>query len=282
MDERAPASPPDWTGAMGDFWAENADHFERMLADIGAALLAAAAFRPGERVVEIGCGAGGLTRAIAAAVAPSGEAVGLDVSPALLRLARDRAGTAPGIRFVLGDAAAMLPEGVPFDRLVSRFGVMFFADPPAAMANLRRMLRPGGRLDFAVWAAPEANPWSSAVMALARRHLDLPAPPQGAPGPFAMADPELLAGLLGGAGFTDVQLTAWRGVVHLGPPGTTPEMAVESLIRTSPLSEPWRTAPDDIRARLRADLERLVAPHVGPGGFAMPAAAHLVKASAAD
>jgi hypothetical protein len=158
---------------------------------------------------------------------------------------------------------------------------MFFADPPAAMANLRRMLRPGGRLDFAVWAAPEANPWSSAVMALARRHLDLPAPPQGAPGPFAMADPELLAGLLGGAGFTDVQLTAWRGVVHLGPPGTTPEMAVESLIRTSPLSEPWRTAPDDIRARLRADLERLVAPHVGPGGFAMPAAAHLVKASAA-
>jgi len=143
-----------WAGPMGERWLANLDRFETMITPIGEALLAEAGFAPGERVVDIGCGGGANTLQIAAKVAPGGSVTGLDISPALVKAcaARARAAGVTNANFVAGDAAvAKLPE-TGFDRLFSRFGVMFFTDPHAAFANIHGFLRGGARLNFAWFA----------------------------------------------------------------------------------------------------------------------------------
>src|SRR4051812_34934031 len=129
----------EWAGAMGDKWLANIDGFEGMIAAVGAALMDKAAYSPGERVVDIGCGGGATTVEIGRAVGPEGEALGIDVSEPLLAAARQRAGSAGNVQFLAADAGTITLDA-PRDRLFSRFGVMFFNDFPAAFANMRRML----------------------------------------------------------------------------------------------------------------------------------------------
>lgn len=280
----APAmmQPADWSGTAGARWAENVDHFETMLAPPGAALLDWCGFAPGERVVEIGCGGGGLTRAIAARVAPGGSVLGLDISDGLVALAAARAAAA-GIdtaAFLAGDAQRTIPPQAPFDRLVSRFGVMFFADPAAAMANLRAMIAPGGRLDFAVWAPAEVNPQFVATGMVAREHLGLaPADPRG-PGPLAFSDTGYLEGLLTGAGFTEVAFSSWEGALPFAPAGTRLEDAAELMLRTSAIADAMREAEPAVHEAARADLVARLADHHGPQGLLLPAQVHLVRATA--
>src|SRR5262245_44787664 len=146
-----PSAAPDvdpiqyWNGPAAARWVAGQEHLDLMLAPFQDALLARARPVAGERAVDIGCGCGATTLALAAAVAPGGAAVGLDVSAPMLAHARERARGLDAASFVEGDAAtyALAP---PADLLVSRFGVMFFGDPPAAFVNMFRMLRPGGRL----------------------------------------------------------------------------------------------------------------------------------------
>lgn len=141
-------------------WLANLDRFESMIAPVGDALLARVGLRAGERVVDIGCGGGATSREIARRVQPGGTVVGVDISAALVAEAARRSASAglTNAAFVVADAAAALPAGAPFDRLVSRFGSMFFANPAAAFHNLGRMLRTGARADFAVWAPARARP----------------------------------------------------------------------------------------------------------------------------
>jgi SAM-dependent methyltransferase len=279
---QAELSPSDWTGAAGERWASHVDYFETMLNEVGLALLAHAAFAPGEHVVEIGCGGGALTRAVAAAVAPGGEVLGLDISPALVALASERALAehVDNVAFVAGDAQAMRPARAPFDRLISRFGVMFFADPAAAMANLHAMLKPGGRLDFAVWGAIEGNPWISAAMQAARPYLDLPEPAPDAPGPFAFADADYLRSLLQRGGFGAIRFTPWAGTVRLGGPGVTAEEAAETAIVTGPLADLLKETAEHVRAAIKSDLADLFRPYVTSEGMVAPASVHLVTAIA--
>ena len=123
----------DWSGEMGQRWLRNVDHFEAMLEPIGTALLDRAAIATGERIVDLGCGGGATSRAIAARVGPQGAVLGLDISPDLIVAARARAGAdLPALRFFCGDAASAVLPAAPYDRLVSRFGSMFFTDPAAA------------------------------------------------------------------------------------------------------------------------------------------------------
>ena len=178
----------DWAGEAGTRWLAQLDRFESMIEPIGEALLARAAHAAGEKVVDIGCGGGWTTRRIAERIGNTGLALGLDISPELVAAASERARHADlaNIRFEQGDAATAMPEEAPFDRLHSRFGTMFFPDPYAAFANLRRMLRASGRLDIAVWAPIADNPWQRNVMAAIRRHIDLPTPQPRETGPFAL------------------------------------------------------------------------------------------------
>jgi len=283
--EAPAASAPaysDWQGATGEGWAANAGHYETMLADVGAALLDHAGFAPGEQVVEIGCGSGRFARRIASAVAPGGTVLGLDISPALAQLARQEAAEAGtgNLQILVADAQTAVPPGAPFDRLVSRFGVMFFADPAAAMANLHAMLARGGRADFAVWAGIEGNPWASAVMAVARTHLGLPPRDPRAPGPFAFSDETYLRGLLGGAGFGAVRFTPWQGKVRFGGPGASAAEAAGLAVAGGTLAGPIQAAGEEARATLLADLAARVQPYLTDAGVLVPASVHLVTASA--
>jgi ubiquinone/menaquinone biosynthesis C-methylase UbiE len=152
----------DWAGARGQRWLRDVDVMEAMLAPIGSAALDHAAHAAGERVLDIGCGGGWTTRQIGAAVGPTGLALGLDISAELVDEAGRRAAAIPQVRFEAGDAAELVPAGGPFDRLFSRFGVMFFADPTAAFRHMGSQLKPGARLDLAVWANPQWNRWRPA------------------------------------------------------------------------------------------------------------------------
>lgn len=275
------ASPVhDWAGISGTRWAEQIDHFEPMMAAIAGGFLDHAGFRAGERVVEIGCGGGGLALAIAAAVAPGGDVLGLDISPALVALADGRAAGTENLAFRVGDAQTVMPDGAPFDRLASRFGVMFFADPAAAMRNLHAMLRPGGRLDIAVWAAPGNNPALSLVSPIARAHLDLAAPELTAPSPFALADPVYLRGLLDQAGFGTIGFALWRGEVRVGRPGGDAMAIAQLLMASGSLVDAIAAASDATRDALQAELARAIAGYVTPGGGVFPAAVHFVTARA--
>ncbi|WP_157218404.1 class I SAM-dependent methyltransferase [Flavisphingomonas formosensis] len=278
----AKLEPADWRGSAGDRWASNVDHFETMLTEIGAALLAHAGFSPGETVVEIGCGGGRLTREIAGRVAPDGTVTGVDISPTLVALATDRAAADDigNISFTAIDAQTGMPGQAPFDRLVSRFGVMFFADPAAAMANLRAMLKPGGRLDFAVWAPIAGNPWAATMMQAAREPLGLVPPEPRAPGPFAFSEEDYLRGLLEGAGFSSVSITPWTGSVKIGGPGATAEEVAELSMMTGSIAEPLKDASAELRAMVHRSLTELLRPYVGPSGAVLPASVHLVTASA--
>jgi ubiquinone/menaquinone biosynthesis C-methylase UbiE len=141
-----------WAEA-GHHWVAEAERYDRMLRPWGDAVLDAAAPAAGERVLDVGCGTGATTLAAAARVAPGGHAVGVDLSPPMLSLARDRAGRQgiENVSFVEDDAQIADFQPGEFDAAVSRFGVMFFADPAAAFANIRGAMRTGGRLAFACW-----------------------------------------------------------------------------------------------------------------------------------
>ncbi len=167
-----------------------------------ARLLAAQA-RPGERVLDVGCGAGATTRALADAVAPDGQATGADISVALIDAARAHQTRAD---FVVADAETYAFESDTYDLVASRFGVMFFADPVAAFANLHRATRPGGRLRAITWRAQSENPFMATAGKAARTVFpDLPQPPADGPGQFAFADAARVSAILGEAGWSAVE-----------------------------------------------------------------------------
>lgn len=188
-------------------WAGQWTKREEMTGIVTPVLLDALAPAPGERVLDVGCGGGRTTLAVAERVGANGSVVGLDLSAPLAGIARERAreaGTA-NARFVVGDAQVDAVEGGPFDAATSQFGVMFFEDPRAAFSNLAGHLRPGGRIAFACWQSPAVNPWfvGPALAGI------LPPPPPPEPGkrptgPFSLCDPDEVGQLLGGAGFAEV------------------------------------------------------------------------------
>jgi len=285
MTEAAAASAhsaEDWAGDTGDIWRANADRFESMLSPVGNAFLDHAGFAPGERVIDIGCGAGGTSLAIARRVGPSGSVTGLDISEALVAESTRRAAATgfTNVHFVAGDASVAMPDGAPFDRLFSRFGSMFFADPAAAFANLHAMVRSGGRIDLAVWASPQENAWLLGARDILARFVDLPPPDPEAPGPVALADPERVRRLLTGAGFGAIEQSLWRGPQLVGGKGSSPTAAAEFMMEAMPTANAVRAAPDDIKARIREELIDMLAAYDEGSGVQVPAAAWFATAFA--
>jgi len=276
-------SAEDWAGDMGARWLANLAGFENTIAPVGEALLTRAAYRPGERVVDIGCGGGATSMAIARAVAPGGEVLGIDISPDLVAATASRA-RAAGLthaRFLCADAATVAPDAAPFDRLCSRFGSMFFAEPAAAFANLRRLVQPGGRIDLAVWASPDDNPWMQSGVSVARAYLDLPAPVPRAPGPFAFADLTYLHDVLGKAGFTSIDVVPVEGELSIGGHGATSEIARDFACNALAFGRLLREAGGGIEVTVREELLALYAAHHRPGeGVMMGYKAWLVAATA--
>lgn len=284
MGQNAPEAMKgeDWAGEMGARWLASLDRFEGMIAPIGNALLAQADFQPSERVLDLGCGGGASTLAIAEAVGPEGAAVGLDVAPMLVERARQRAAAAGSpARFICADAASAVIDEPPFDRLFSRFGSMFFEAPVPAFTNLRAMLKPGARIDLAVWAAPRDNLWMMEVMGTVRQHIDIPPATPRAPGPFAFEDLTYLEEILTGAGFSGMDVTAYEGRQPVGGPGAAPEEAVDFVLSSMAVGRVLDEAGAETRSAARADLINLfTARHVPGEGVLMACKVWLVTARA--
>ena len=267
-----------WNGAGGETWVRAQAQLDHMLAPLLEALLAGAALKPGERVLDLGCGCG----ASSLAAAESGaEVVGLDFSAPMIALAEQRATTAQALalRFVCEDATkAQFPT--PFDHLISRFGGMFFADPVAAYAHLRGALATGGRLTMLVWQAPKQNPWMSVVGQAVAPFLPPPsggAPDPRAPGPFAFADPSYVTGVLEAAGWEAISLSPVERPLHLA---NTMEEALALQSQVGPLARVLRELEDSAREAALAAAREALAPHFTAEGLVLGAACHLVEARA--
>lgn len=259
----------------GQVWVEHQALLDRLMAPIAEAVVEAAGLVNGESVLDVGCGGGATTFAAAWRVGPTGRAVGVDISGALVELARRRAGEdgIEGVEFLLADAQAHVFDPA-FDAVVSRFGVMFFPDPVAAFANLRRALRPGGRLAFAAWRAPEENPLS--LIPLRAAAPLLPEPPRfekDAPGRFALADPARIQAILSSSGWRDVTVTP----LDVVSPLSFDELMTMSL-RVGPLNPILKTADEALRRKVEAAVAAALAPWAPNGAGVMGSACWLVTA----
>ena len=200
-----------WNGPAGQRWAQRQAAQDIVLGPVADLVIDRAKLKPGERVIDIGCGSGATTIAFAREVAPSGHVLGVDISGPMLERARQSAPKDLPIDFVLADATVYPFEPASFDVLASRFGVMFFADPALSFANMRKALRPSGRLAFACWREPRENPFFMAPLAAAYKHVPkLPQQGPEDPGPFAFASEARVRRILGEAGFTGRR--RWRRV----------------------------------------------------------------------
>lgn len=275
--ERHQAQIEAWNGPMGAQWAANEARTERTLVPVTEALLRAAAARPGETVLDVGCGCGGSSLAFARAVGPDGRVIGVDVSAPMLEVARGTA--AANTEYVLADAAAhdFAPGSV--DLLTSRFGVMFFGDPGTAFARLRRAMRPGGRLAFACWRPLADNPWVNVPLAaVAPLVPPMPRPGPDDPGPFAFGDANRVARILGAAGFGPVRFETFDFAMRFRG---DPAKAAEAVALVGPASRALRGQSDEVRAQALAAIAAAIAPHAVEGEIRLGGAVWLVTAPAA-
>lgn len=264
-----------WNDTAGRTWAEVQGPLDRQLAPLGRVAMAALAAAPGERIVDIGCGSGQASLELARAVQPGGVVLGIDLSAPLLEAARRRAAGLDELSFVQGDAQIFPFAPASFDAAFSRFGVMFFADPVAAFVNIRRALKPRGRLAFACWRTPEENPILTLPMQAAAPHLP-PLPPAAepdAPGPFAFANQDRVRGILASAGFEAVIVAPHDEAVGSGDLETmlAVSLRVGSLGRFLN-DNPW------MRATAAPPVQAALAAHEGPDGVKLKAAIWMVTA----
>jgi len=271
-----------WAGAMGREWARHAEALDRQLAPVSALGLAALDARPGERILDLGCGAGATTAALCAAVGPKGAVTGADISADQIAAARLRPGC-ESAQFIAGDAQKWPFEARAFDALFSRFGGMFFGDPVAAYTNLRGALKPGARAVLTVWRALKLNPWAAVPAQVAAELLGpVPPPAPGTPGPFAWAEPDFFRPILEAAGFADISWSEAPVTLQVGESGgaTAVERASAMLLRIGPLARRLREQPPETRARAAERLAPALEPYVSDGWVRMPGTIWLVRARA--
>lgn len=270
-----------WNAEAGHTWAAMQARLDASLAPVTAALLSLAAPRPGERVLDIGCGSGETTLVLAEAVGEGGDVLGVDVSRPLLAIAETRAEALDSTaEFLEADAAELRGDGSR-DLIFSRFGVMFFDDPAAAFGMIRSHGVAGARLAFCCWRTPRDNGWAGLPMAAVAPLLPPASPPDPlAPGPFAFADPERIVTLLDAAGWSGIELERLDFEMLLGEGEDPLADAVDFSLRVGPAARVVREGGEAMRARAAAALEAAYLPHVREGRLALPGSVWLVSAAA--
>lgn len=266
-----------WNGPAGQKWVRDAERLDAMLRPFAVAVANAAKPEAGERAVDIGCGAGALSLMLARAGV---NVTGADISAPLVQLARARAG-AEGVdaRFEIVDASSWRPDE-PVDLAVSRFGVMFFADPAEAFRNIRAGVKPGGRLAFACWQQMMLNDWMRVPLEVGLPFLqEAPAPmPPGAPGPFAFGDRGLIESILSASGWSGVRISPWEGLMEV--PGENADETADFMLEIGALPRAIADQGVDV-APIRAALMKKIIELAGEAGRTrLKAAAWIVEARA--
>lgn len=267
-----------WTEVGRAVWVTRQEQLDRIGAPFGQCARQALSPRPGERIMDVGCGCGSTTMELGQEVGPAGSVLGVDISVPMLDFARRRAEQAglAHVRFREADAQVSAFDPPRFDGLFSRFGIMFFADPVAAFTNLHQALQPGGRLAFACWRTLPENSWATVPRDAALPHLPpLPTPAAGTPSAFSLADPALIHDILGRAGFADISAAPFDARVDIGPPGE----ALDLFLQTGPVGSLLREHPDRTDA-VAAALRDALARHTTDGVVQLAGAAWIVTATA--
>jgi SAM-dependent methyltransferase len=257
----------DWNGQSGERWVAYQTRLDAMMAVFGHAAIEAAAPAKGERVLDVGCGAGATSLDIAARFGANGRVLGVDISKPLIDRARALVPQDMPALFEVADASSIdLPEG-EFDILFSRFGVMFFDNPTAAFAHMRRALKPGGRVAFVCWRVMAENDWVRLPMSAVENILPaIGAPGPEAPGPFSFGDQGRVARILRSAGFTDVTFVPFDAAIPFGN-GETRDAAIDDAVKmifeVGPLSRALADQSDAVRIRAAAAVRAAYAECAG-------------------
>ncbi|MCX7356568.1 MAG: class I SAM-dependent methyltransferase [Alphaproteobacteria bacterium] len=269
-----------WNSKVGEEWARQADLMDRMLQPLTQPAFDLLNLKSGERVLDIGCGAGATTLKAATYIG-DGIAVGADISKPLLELARKRANASgANAHFVEADVAATPLRDAPFDAAFSRFGVMFFDDTAAAFAKIRAAMNSDGRIVFICWRTFAENGWSHAPLAALQPILNSPITPAdpSAPGPFQLQDPEKIKTMLATSGWRDVSITPWDGDVFVAGGGDA-QAAAAFLLKIGPCARAITDQQLD-PAQAEQMLADFLRKYETSEGVALPAACWIVRAVA--
>jgi ubiquinone/menaquinone biosynthesis C-methylase UbiE len=269
-----------WNGPGGQRWADRQQVQDILLAPILDILVDRAGPKAGERIIDVGCGSGATTIAFAKKVGPSGHVTGVDVSGPMLARARQSLPADLPVDFVLADATVYPFVSESFDLLTSRFGVMFFADPARSFANMRKALRPSGRLAFVCWREPRENPFFMAPLQAAYRHVPkLPQQGPEDPGPFAFASEERVRRILAEAGFARVEMEPCPLMLDAAI-GRGLDGAVQGALEIGPASRALEDQPAEIRAAAAESIREALAPFAKGDAVLLPASIWIVTARA--
>jgi enediyne biosynthesis protein CalE5 len=257
-----------WAG-VAESWGEHAEYVDARSASITRKMLELSAPRPGERVLELACGAGGLGFAAAPLVAPGGEVVLSDVVPEMTSIAAARAETRglSNVRTCVLDLEQIEQPDHSYDVVLCREGLMFAAEPARAAREIVRVLRPGGRVALAVWGPRARNPWLGILLDAVSAQLGAPIPPPGIPGPFSLDDAREVGALLSDAGLDDVVVSEIAAPMHAG---SFDEWWTRTSSLAGPLAKMLALLPADDKQALRARLLEAVRAYETPPGLEFP------------
>jgi SAM-dependent methyltransferase len=261
---------------MAPEWDRHRDDVELMKAELTGQLIDAIGPLDGRRVLELGAGTGELAARLAAGVGATGSVLATDIAEGMVQLLHRRLDGLPNVEVAAVDATAIpLPTG-SVDVVVFRMGLMLVPEPEDALREIRRVLKPGGRLAAAVWGPPQENPWMTAVGMAAMMHgLVQGGPPVGPGGPFSLADPIDLEKRARGAGFTGVTVTAIDSTRAFAD---SDEHVDVVLALSPPLAAAVRNAPRQKVAAVRSTVAGLDAQYVGEDGVRLPSQSFLCVA----
>jgi SAM-dependent methyltransferase len=275
MNQNSAAS--DWGAARGEKWRAQLMGMEAMLAPVDPVLIQALDLDRPYRIADLACGGGGTTAEILRR-APAGTIVhGFDISPTLIEVARARSLPDKGsIAFEVANLATAAAPKEPYDRLSSRFGVMFFDDPQAAFSNLFDWLAPSGRFAFAVWGPLGENPWMTSVREVLAQVVDIPPSDPEGPGPFRYAEVSKFLILLDRAGYRKLDVRDWHGDIRMGGGLPAAEAAHFALVSFSSFNELLAEAGDDALHTARQSLTERFSRHQQDGVVRIGACVHIV------
>ena len=264
--------------AMAPGWERRREQIDEITAPVREWLVRELAPKPGDTILELAAGPGDTGFEVAALIGENGRLISSDFSPAMVDVGRRRASElgVPNVEHRVLDAERIELEDDSVDGVLCRFGYMLMPEPAAALAETRRVLRPGGRLALAVWREAERNPWVAIAGRLLVGRGRMPPPEPGAPGMFVLASEEHLRGLLDEAGFTDVRM---EDVPVRFEYRDVDEWLSAANDTGGAFAKAWQEIPEEEQAAIKAELAVAFAPFAVDGSYELPGLALAAIAS---